>query len=295
MRKFSVILACLSLAGFVSCRHSRVPADSDSDILLTLCDSSLRIQDVLGRIPAGLEKEDSAEMFDELVASWARGVLFMNEAESLDPAIAENIEKKVNDYRAHLIADAYLRQLDSSGNFDIPEDSVKSYYSAHLKEFILQRPLIKGVFLKIDAASPSLEETRKLMNEGSESAVEKIERYAGNDVITLEAFQNRWIDISMAADLFPARPTELLKNPKEGSLTETMRGQTCSMLKITDLIPAGEQAPYEYARSRIFEIFRAGSRRRSEKNLLIGLLERANSRGKYSPGSYDLLQLMQKN
>lgn len=280
--------------GFFACRNHRGAEDEDPEILLTLCDSSLTMSDVMRRIPAGMEREDSAEMFDAIVSSWIRGILLNEESGNLDPGIMEEIERKTASYRSHLIADACLRGTDAKGSQDIPEDSIRAYYDSHLKDFKLQRPLIKGIFLKIDAASPALEESRKFMAEGTPKAIEKLERYAGKDIIVMEVFDNRWTDISMAADLFPARP-QGIEQLKAGDMTETTAGQTCSMLKITEMIPAGEIAPYDYARQRIYEIFRAGSRHRSERNLIKRLFDKARGAGRYSPGLYDLNQFMQKN
>lgn len=88
----------------------------DREILISMGDSVLTIQQVVSRIPVGLEAADSAALFGKIVDSWIEGMVLSELAREKLPDLPV-IERKVADYRNRLITMEYLRRMREGRGF----------------------------------------------------------------------------------------------------------------------------------------------------------------------------------
>ena len=80
MCSFRYILSCLivaSVAMLSACGGKKTDSQVDSDVLVTVGDSSLRLNDVIVKIPVGLNPADSAAMFHQIVDNWIRDLVLI--------------------------------------------------------------------------------------------------------------------------------------------------------------------------------------------------------------------------
>jgi len=255
----------------------------------------LRVPDVVARIPVGLQPEDSAAMFDAIVLNWTRTQLLRNAVDGEDAAMMDKIDRMVDDYRHKLLLLQYIRNLESKGDGEVPESAVKEYYDTHRDEFRLERDLVKGLFMKIDASSAQKDRLKRWMSRADDVSVGKIEKYGMNDAIAYEYFLDRWVDISSLPEMTPLRMSGALDNPEAGGDYEAQSGGVCYLLHVAEKIPAGEIMPYDFAAPQIRENIRSGQRRDSEEALMRTLAQRSKDSGVLRAGSYDIDKLLQKN
>lgn len=294
MRTRLLISGLLLCGAFVGCTRPVAREFSDDEILLSVGDSILRQHEVVAMIPVGLQKEDSAAMFEAIVRDWVQTQLLARTVGEEDPASIERIDRMTADYRRKLLLLQYIRNLESRGDGEVPESLVRDYYDAHPEEFRLERDIVKGIFLKINASSPRKDDIIKWMNAGDEVAVGKIERYGMNDALAYEYFPDRWVDVSSMPEMSPLRISGALTSPEPGRTYESQYGGMLYLLRVTDRVAAGEKMPYDFASARIREILRSGQRRESEAALMRTLAQRSIDNGKLKGGKYDVNKLINK-
>jgi len=103
---------------------------------------------------------------------------------------------------------------------------------------VLKTNLIRGLFVKVPADAPGLDNVRKWYRSEKTDAVENIEKYSLSNAAVYEYFYDRWMDLDEVLQKMPI---------------ETADSTYCYFLNISRYVTAGSIAPYDYARPEIEE------------------------------------------
>lgn len=246
MGRLALTFAIVLGAAFLAACSREEKADPDEGVLMRIDDATLMLDDVVGRIPVGMEPADSAALFASIVSDWIETEVISSLAETKLPDL-EEIENKVRVYRNRLIVDEYLRRMSESREAKVREDSIKAFYDAHKEEMLTESPLVKGVYLKVPSSSTALEEIRRLMASGSESDIDNLEKNWIGDAIQYDYFGSTWIDWQVVAEQIPYRfydPDAFLRDTR---YFETSYNDFTYIFHISDYLPSGSVQPYEFA------------------------------------------------
>ncbi len=273
-----IILLSGALLLFTACSQQKESSLPD-DVLVTVGDSALTRNDVVRQIPRGLTPEDSSEMFQRLVASWLQQMLLTDVAsENVDDM--EHIEKMVSEYRNTLIIESYRRKLRASHVKTVNTDSLRAYYDRNSKDYILQRPVIKGLFIKVPSNASRLRDIRRWMNLATPDAIDNLEKYALGESVKYSFFEDKWMDAGTIEQQIPYRFYDPDAFVSTNSFFETEYAGMTYMLHISDHIPSGQQMPFEVALPLIRETLEARQSDAYEKALMHQLYENAAKEGK---------------
>lgn len=274
-------MTCLLAA----CRSESTPTAESTEVLIQIGDSSLYLNDVLRKMPVGLEKEDSARLFQSIVDSWIQDMLLTRLAENTlsDP---ERIDRMVEEYRRQLIISEYRRKLKKSDADKISDAEVRKYYDEHADEMVLEMPLIKGVYLKMpdEAADPKIEELLSTPDKGN---ARRLEKSALGRALQYEHFEDRWVDWESIADQIPYRffdPDAFVESTPDFS---TSYNGATYYLHITAHLPSGEKMPLEVAATRIREILSHSRNADYEQRVINNLYKQALRDGTLKKIGYD--------
>lgn len=282
----SLVLAIV-LSGCGNTRHEE--SGEESDILMTYGDSTLKVSEVVSRIPVGLPEEDSVALFREIADSWLEDMVLTDVAEKNSQNL-DRINRMVADYRNRLLLAEYMSNMISSGKLKVPEESVRRYYEKEGNGMILDQPLLKGIYIKVPDKAGRLSDLRRWMASGNASAVDNIEKYGLSDAVQYEYFGDRWVEWSSLAEKIPARifqPDEYFGKNKD---FEINFGGSVYILHVSDYLPAGNRMPYQYAAMKIREIIAAENLDKTREALLIDIYRKAIDEGRLTPGRYDPLE-----
>ena len=246
---FSIIIVFL-LA--VACnRNSNI---KDDNTLVKIGNKILYRNVLEDNIPKGLSKEDSIIAAENFIHSWLRDIILYDVAVK-NLYDKENIERLVEEYRKSLLIYQYEEQLvNEKLTNEIDEQSLYDYYNQNKDKLKLDRPLVKGVFLKVPVTAPQLDEIRVWCKSAASVSQEKLEKYALNNNMVYNYFMDNWIDFNDAIDNFPKDQLD------KGSLTiqkgaiERQNENFYYCLNVVDFLQQGDNAPYEYAKPTIREI-----------------------------------------
>lgn len=230
------------------------PADT-ADVLARVKEHTLRRQEVASLIPKGASSADSLLLAESITKKWVKDALVYDLAkQNLGNEKAE-IDKLVEEYRHSLIRYRYQERLVKEKLVpDIRESDLLHYYEENQEKFLLDKSLIKGLFLKIPVDAPGLSDVKKWYRSTSEASLEKIEKYSVQNASIYDYFYDKWVDFDEVMDNIPLHvpnPKEFLKTHK---FVETADSSYCYLLNIKEYIPQGSIAPYDFAGPQIKEM-----------------------------------------
>ena len=287
-------VARLSACMAIGCGRGGAEPDSD-EALLIYGDSILTFKDVERRIPVGLSTEDSAALFKKIVASWAESMVLTDMARSKLNDFDE-IERKVNDYRNRLIVMSYLSMMQSKSGNTADEAEVRKFYEANHTSMLSERPLIKGILLKVPESVKGLDEIKRCVFTASDESLDELERTWAAEAIQYDYFNHTWVDFQVVAEQIPYRffdPDAFVSSTRN---FETTNGGTVYLLHISESLPSGTELPYEFASPRIAAMLEKAKVSKYENDLVRSLIRNSISEDRLKVVGYDPIrgQLLEK-
>ena len=252
MRYCFIFIAFVSL--LCSCKGTQ-PVD-DADVLVKVKDRTLGRSEIKQQIPRGLSSADSMLFAESLEKKWVKDALVYDVAlRNLEGEDKAEVDKLVEEYRHSLIRYRYQEQLIKERlSSEFQESDMLSYYEENQKKFILDKGLIKGLFLKIPVDAPGLTDVKKWYKSTDVASLEKIEKYSVQNATIYEYFYDKWVDFDEVMDNIPihvSNPNAFLKANK---YVEVADSSYCYLLNIKEYLPSGSVEPYDYASPHVTEM-----------------------------------------
>lgn len=262
----------------VSCSKSNEAAVS-TDTLAKIGKASLTRSDLDAVLPGGISNEDSVKFSKIYIRSWI-DIQLANQIASKEIDMSQ-IDKMVEQYRNELIMYEYSRRMYDAQSRDFSEDTLSAYYESHKNEFVLNRPMVKGVYLKIAENSKSLPSLRKIYRSQKSNDIDKLDKSMLAGAEQYDYFRDTWIDWEQIESRIPyefgASADAFLRNHKNLDFTDN---GYVYLLDITDVLHTGDEMPYSAALSQIKDKFRFSDRQEFEQSLKQSIYENALESGK---------------
>ncbi len=117
--------------------------------------SYLYREDLAGIFPANIDQADSTRIARQFIERWIRNQLYLRLAENNLPGGDKNVEKQVESFRASLLIHKYQQYLLGQ-NMDtiVSMNEINNYYDTNPGNFVLDRPAITGIYMKIPLSAP---------------------------------------------------------------------------------------------------------------------------------------------
>lgn len=257
------------------CACSPKSPEIPADALVTIGGRSLCRSDLSPHIRPGLSVADSTELARAYIRSWIDARLIA-EVASAEVDMAE-VERLTDEYRNELIKAQYRRVMASQASTGIfTEDSLKEYYDSHLADFVLERPMLKGIYIKVPDQASELASLRRLYKSDRPQDIDRLEKAALSSAVHYDYFRDRWIDLEQIEKRIPVDLTG-----EEGARiaarkpVEVSSGGFTYLLSVSDYLAAGATMPYEAARPLVRERLLAARRIAYDATLRNALFNRA--------------------
>lgn len=246
------ILLTLSVSLF-ACKKA-IQTD-EPDALVKVNDRILTRNEVESLIPKGTTSADSLLLAESYIKKWVKDELVLKIAQRNLGSDKETIDKLVDAYRRSLLRYRYQEKLIQEKLSDeIQESDALTYYDTNKEKFVLDKNLIKGLFLKVPADAPNLSEVKTWYKSGNVASLEKIEKYSIQNAAIYEYFFDKWVDFDEIRNNIPnqiSNPESFLRTNKTLEVTDS---SYCYLLNIRQVLLKGQVEPFEYAEPRIREI-----------------------------------------
>lgn len=215
----------------------------------------------------GFSPEDSILMVERYINSWAKERLLLDMAESRLSKADRDVEEQLEDYRRQLLVYRYEQKyVEQRLDTTVSEQEYREYYDASPEAFVTHVPLMKGVYIKISENSPNLNPVRSLYRSRGVEDIDRLEQLCYTSAEKYWIF-DEWISVEAVLEGTGMDVAEMDRILKADAYVERSFMGYVYLISVDGYVPQGENAPFEYCRSRIRESIL--SRRKQE--LLVSL------------------------
>lgn len=236
----------------VSCK--RETANNVDKVVAKVGNKYLTQDELKNNLPFYSTPEDSIIAAEYYIRTWINDNLLYEMAEK-NITDKENIDLLVENYRKSLVIYQYQEQLiNEKLSKEIEGDEIIQYYEKNQDKFLLDRPLIKGIFLKIPIDALQIEQVRTWYKNLSPASIEKIEKYSVQNASSYDYFMDSWVDFNELMENWPVYSKKTTDWIRKNAHIEYEDDNYYYFLTITDYLLPGDKAPFEYAQSTAKEI-----------------------------------------
>ncbi len=212
-------------------------------------------EDLRLAMPLNQSKEDSVLFAEHYIKTWVEDVLLFDKAEGNIPD-NDKINALVENYRKALIMHVYQEELvgQKLAN-EIPDSEVEAYYEQNKSLFVLDKPIVKGLLIKVPLHSQGLADVRRWYKRNTQDAIEKLEKYSLRNAVTYDYFYDQWKPVEDLASLVPVK--ELKTDGKYLDRNRNLELKDTAyhyFLHVEEFQGEGQVKPLDFAKAEIKEV-----------------------------------------
>ncbi|MBQ2856432.1 MAG: peptidyl-prolyl cis-trans isomerase [Bacteroidaceae bacterium] len=212
-------------------------------------------EDLQAALPLNLSTDDSVLFAESYIRNWVEDALLFEKAED-NIRDGEKVKALVESYRKALVMHAYQEELVKQQLAeDITQEEIADYYEKNKSLFVLEKPMVKGLFIKVPLKSSGLADVRRWYKKNAQDAIEKLEKYSLRNAVTYDYFYDQWRPLEEVEAMIPAKSwtseSNYLKQNRNVELKDTTFHY---FLHIEEYLSKGEQKPLDFAQEEIKEI-----------------------------------------
>lgn len=243
---------CFGLFIFLLCVACNEQYDHKGRTPLVELDGNfLYKEDLQSVLPANLSKDDSLLFAEHYIRNWVEDVLLYDKAQNNIPDNKE-IDKLVENYRKMLIMHTYQQALiHQQLSEEISEQDLTDYFEKNQTLFKVERPLMKGLFIKVPLQASQLANVRRWYKTETRDAVEHLEKYSLQNAVKYEYFYDKWVPVSDVLNMLPLKVPHVEEYLNKNKHVELKDTAFYYFLNVSDYRSIGEQEPYEFARVHV--------------------------------------------
>lgn len=212
-------------------------------------------EDLRLAMPLNQSKEDSVLFAEHYIKTWVEDVLLFDKAEGNIPD-NDKINALVENYRKALIMHVYQEELvgQKLAN-EIPDSEVEAYYEQNKSLFVLDKPIVKGLLIKVPLHSQGLADVRRWYKRNTQDAIEKLEKYSLRNAVTYDYFYDQWKPVEDLASLVSVK--ELKTDGKYLDRNRNLELKDTAyhyFLHVEEFQGEGQVKPLDFAKAEIKEV-----------------------------------------
>lgn len=273
MKAAQIIFAAICVILASSC------GNSDPNAVASLGEAELTMEELRERIPNNISAEDSAALAQEIIQSWLKDALVLQEAEKMSDEEKLAVERRIDDYRKSLLIYSFEQDwIKKNMDTVVTNEQIQSYYDSNKSALKINEHFLK---LKYCSLTESSGETQKMSD-----------AFASEDIATWEAYCQQVgakhyykPDVFVNWDQF-AKLIPLAVQDRTLFLTQTTSTQQIVLngeifwFKVSSYLLPGDQAPLEMVRNNIASILLNIRKQEVLQKMKNDLYEKAKSEGK---------------
>jgi hypothetical protein len=215
----------------------------------------LHRSDIEGLIPAGTTPEDSSRLVKSYIELWMKKKAVVNKAEFNLTEDQKDIENLIEEYRTSLLIYAYERQMvEQKLDTVVSESEVQGYYDQYRQDFLLQDPIIKGVYFRVLRNSSRIREFRDLAHSYGDLAYKRLMDLGAQIAEYTESFEENWLSFPLLMQKMPGSIQDPKQFLQRYRYLESEDDRYFHFARIIEFKLPGEPAPLEFVKPEIRDV-----------------------------------------
>ncbi|HEX7583830.1 MAG TPA: hypothetical protein VF373_04020 [Prolixibacteraceae bacterium] len=247
MRKSSVYIVFLAFI-LSACNlfvDSGEPVAKVGNTVLTMKELSVYI-------PNYLDATDSSLWADDYIKKWVQRQLLLQKAEENLKADMKDVSRELEEYRNSLIVYRYKNELMKQKMDTIVKDiDIQKYFNEHRESFILNRNIVKAIYIKVPLEVSSPENLKDLCASDAKDKVARLNEYCVSYAKAYDRFNNQWVAADMVLKNTPVVITDQDNFLQRNRFSESSDMNYYYIVCIRDYRLSGQVSPIEYVQNDI--------------------------------------------
>lgn len=273
MKAASIIIAAFYVILATSC------GNSNPNAVARLGDAVLTLEELRERIPNNVSAEDSIALAQEIIQSWLKDALVLQEAEKISDEEKLAVERRIEDYRRSLLIYSYEQDwIKKNMDTVITNDQIQSYYEANKSSMKVNEHVFQLKFCSLP------EKSKDVKNMSA--------AFASDDIATWEAYCiqvgakhyynfTSYMNWEQFAQLIPLPVADRSQFLTQATSTQQINfNGEIFWIKIGSYLLPGDSSPLEMVRSNIASILLNIRKQELLLKMRNGLYDQAKSEGK---------------
>ncbi|WP_246144126.1 peptidylprolyl isomerase [Neolewinella aurantiaca] len=218
---------------------------------------TLRLSELEGMFPEEATANDSLVIREAFIRRWLRETVLQYEAERNLPTDL-NIDRLVRDYRASLVSSHYEEVLISMRlDSTITQEELEAYYESSKGQYLLEKPIVRCLFIRVPYPTPEEELLQQLWNNGKITDTMALENYCErlSEVALLDP--TAWYSLDDIAQQLP-EGTLTASNVNSKREFSQQDGSNRYYFRLLEMKPRLEIAPLSYVEEQARKVILHG-------------------------------------
>jgi hypothetical protein len=212
----------------------------------------LTIKELSASIPDYLDATDSVLWADDYIKKWIQRELLLLKAEENLKADMKDVSKELEEYRNSLLVYRYKNELmKQKMDTTVKESVILKYFNEHRESFILNRNIVKAIYIKVPVEVSSPENLKDLCASVDKDKQDKLNEYCMTYAKTYDRFNDNWIAADLVLKNTPVEITDQNRYLENNHFIESTDKIYFYLVYIRDYRLSGEVSPVEYVQNDI--------------------------------------------
>jgi hypothetical protein len=219
----------------------------NEDAVAKVGEHTLTIEDVTKSIPDYLDATDSSIWADDYIKSWVQRELLLLKAEEYLNVQMKDVKKELDEYRNSLIIYRFKNEMMKQ-NMDttVKAADVQKYFDQYKESFILNRNIVKAVFIKIPIELSNPQELKEMSISSSPEKLAKLNEFCLTYAKAYDRFNDEWVSADRVLKYLPKAISNQQEALENDQFFESKDSEYYYLVCIRDYRIQGQVSPMEY-------------------------------------------------
>ena len=212
----------------------------------------LTMEELSKNVPDYLDATDSSLWADDYIKKWIQRELLLLKAEENLKGNLKDVSNELEEYRSSLIVFRYKNELIKQKMDTILKSTdIQKYFDEHRESFILNRNIVKAIYIKVPVEVSSPENLKELCSSNDPVKQAKLNEYCLSYAKAYDRFNDQWVAADMVLKNTPEQITDQKQFLERNKFTESSDKIYYYIVCIRDYRLEGQVSPIEYVENDI--------------------------------------------
>ncbi len=212
----------------------------------------LNMEELSQNIPDYLDDTDSALWADDYIKKWIQRELLLLKAEENLKETMKDVSRELEEYRNSLVVYRYKNELmKEKMDTTVSDAALEKYFKEHRESFILNRNIVKAIYIKVPVEVSSPDNIRELCESGNPENQEKLNQYCLSYAKAYDRFNDKWVAADLVLKNIPEEIADQEKFLRTKKFSESRDMNYYYLVSIREYRLAGQVSPIEYVKEDI--------------------------------------------
>ena len=242
MNKSSIYIIVLTLI-LTSCRLFV----EDGDPIAKVGNHVLTMDDLKKNVPNYLDDIDSTLWANDYIKKWIQRELLLLKAEEILKADMKDVSRELEEYRNSLIVYRYKSELmKQKMDTTVKDADVLKYFNENKESFILNRNIVKAIYIKIPVEVSNTENIKDLCSTNDPEKLAKLNEYCLSYAKAYDRFNDQWVAADLVLKNTPMEINDQQRFLERNRFVESSDMNYYYIVCIRDYRLSGQVSPKEY-------------------------------------------------